>query len=46
LRLDAIDVLNSPQFGTPEGDINSLQFGRITTAAGNRIVVLGGRFNF
>ncbi len=45
-RIDAIDMLNSPQFGTPEGDINSTTFGRITTATGNRIIVLGGRINF
>ncbi len=45
-RLDAIDVLNSPQFGAPTGDINSLTFGRITTATGNRIIVLGARINF
>ena len=45
-RVDAIDVLNSPQFGNPEDDISSLTFGRITTATGNRIIVLGARINF
>jgi hypothetical protein len=46
-RADAIDILNTPQFGTPENDINSNgTFGRITTAGGNRIIVLGARINF
>ncbi len=48
-RLDAIDVLNSPQFGNPaaaDSDINSQTFGRITTATGNRVLVLGARVNF
>ena len=46
LRLDAIDVLNSPQFGNPDADINSTTFGRITTAGGNRVLVLNARINF
>jgi hypothetical protein len=45
-RLDAIDVLNSPQFGNPDAEISSTTFGRITTATGNRILVLGARINF
>jgi len=48
-RMDAIDVLNSPIFNAPVAadlDISSLTFGRITTAGGNRIVVLGARINF
>ena len=48
-RMDAIDVLNSPIFNAPataDLDISSLTFGRITTAGGNRIVVLGARINF
>ena len=45
-RIDAIDVLNTPQFGTAEGSISSPTFGRVTTATGNRIVVLGARFSF
>jgi hypothetical protein len=46
-RMDAIDVLNSPIFNSPSDlDINSTTFGRITSAGGNRIVVLGARINF
>ena len=40
LRADAINVLNSPVWGDPDTNINSTDFGRITTAGGNRIVVL------
>ncbi|MBL8241701.1 MAG: TonB-dependent receptor, partial [Bryobacterales bacterium] len=46
LRGDAIDVTNSPQWSGPNVDINSLNFGRITGAGGNRIIVLGARVNF
>jgi hypothetical protein len=46
LRIDAIDVLNSPQFATIDGDINSTTFGRLTTATGSRVIVVGGRFSF
>jgi hypothetical protein len=48
-RVDAIDVLNTPHFEAPTNDnlgINSLNFGRITSATGNRIVVLNARINF
>ncbi len=37
---------NTPQWNNPVLDINDLNFGRITTGFGNRIVVLGGRINF
>lgn len=46
LRADAINLTNTPQFGTPNGDINSLSFGRITSSDGERLVVLGLRVNF
>ena len=46
LRADALNVLNTPQFGNPITDINSLSFGRITAAAGSRFVRLGGRLTF
>ncbi|MGH9838663.1 MAG: carboxypeptidase regulatory-like domain-containing protein, partial [Blastocatellia bacterium] len=46
LRADLIDVLNTPQWGNPNTDINSLNFGRITDAGGNRIIVIGARINF
>ncbi len=46
LRADAINATNTPQFDNPNLDINSTNFGRITGAGGNRIVVVGARFNF
>ena len=45
-RADAINLTNTPQFGSPNVDINSLSFGRITSADGERLVVLGMRLNF
>jgi len=45
-RVDAIDVLNTPRFGNPTTAINDTNFGRITSASGNRIVVLNARINF
>jgi hypothetical protein len=41
-----IDALNTPQWGNPITDINSVNFGRITGAGGNRIIVLEGRISF
>jgi hypothetical protein len=32
-RLDAVNVLNHPIFGNPDLNINSNNFGRITTAS-------------
>jgi hypothetical protein len=47
LRADAISALNTPNFNNPNGDMNSVNFGRITsTSDGNRILVVGGRINF
>ena len=46
LRVDAINVLNKPQWGNPTLDINSLNFGRITTATGNRTFTVNARVNF
>jgi hypothetical protein len=46
LRLDAVNVLNHPNFGNPNLNINNLSFGRITTATGNRRFVTNLRFNF
>ena len=49
-RLDAINVLNHPNFGNPIGanlSINSNNtFGRITTASGSRSFVVNSRINF
>ena len=46
VRMDAIDILNTPQWGDPNLNINSLNFGRITTAAGNRQFTINARVNF
>ncbi|MGH9938928.1 MAG: hypothetical protein ACREAM_22025 [Blastocatellia bacterium] len=54
LRADVIDLTNTPQIDdyavsptTPiNTDINSPNFGRITGANGNRIIVIGARINF
>ena len=54
LRADAINLLNTPQFGySPTSgtigintNINSTLFGRITSASGNRMVTFYARFDF
>jgi Carboxypeptidase regulatory-like domain/TonB dependent receptor len=46
LRADAINLLNRPIWGTPNLNIDSTSFGQITTANGNRSVVLGARVEF
>jgi hypothetical protein len=45
-RVDAVNVLNHPNFGNPTADINSPSFGRITTASGERNFVINARLNF
>jgi hypothetical protein len=45
-RMDAINVLNRPNFGNPVADINAANFGRITTASGERSFVVNARLNF
>ncbi len=45
-RIDAVNVLNRPNFGSPTLDINSTNFGRITSASGNRSFVINARVNF
>jgi hypothetical protein len=45
-RVDALNVLNHPIFGTPNLNINNGNFGRITTATGNRTFVANLRLNF
>jgi len=46
-RLDAINVLNHPNFGNPNTNINGTNtFGRITTATGSRSFVVNSRMNF
>jgi hypothetical protein len=46
IRADVINMLNHPIWGNPTTDINSLTFGRITTATGVRTVTLNARFDF
>ncbi len=49
IRADFINATNTPSFAAPNGDINSVNFGRITAASGGytpRLIVLGARFNF
>lgn len=46
VRVDATNVLNHPNFGTPDLNINSASFGRITTATGNRRFTVNARLSF
>ena len=46
LRLDAIDVLNTPQFAVFDTNINSMSFGRVLGSTGERLFVVGVRLNF
>ncbi len=46
LRADALNILNRPIWGTPNLNIDSTSFGQITTATGNRNIVLGARVEF
>ena len=46
VRADLINVLNKPIWGNPNMNINSTQFGRITTATGNRSVTFNARIDF
>jgi hypothetical protein len=51
LRIDSRDVLNHPIWNNPNTDINSGDFGRITSHpsgdnTGARSVVVTGRLNF
>jgi hypothetical protein len=46
ISAQAENFTNTPQWGNPNLDINSVNFGRITSAGGVRIVVLTGRINF
>jgi hypothetical protein len=46
LRADAVDVLNKPKWGNPNVDINSANFGRITSATGARTITFNARVDF
>jgi hypothetical protein len=46
IRADAVNVLNTPQWGNPNVDINNVNFGQITTADGARTVTINARLDF
>jgi hypothetical protein len=46
IRMDAINILNHPNWGAPNLNINSTSFGRITTATGSRTFTSNVRLNF
>jgi Carboxypeptidase regulatory-like domain len=48
LRADVVNVLNKPQWGNPNTNINGSTFGRITSVVGNvqRLVTLNARIDF
>jgi hypothetical protein len=46
IRADAINMLNRPIWGNPTTNINSTNFGRISTATGNRTITFNARVDF
>jgi len=46
IRADAVNILNRPVWGNPSTNFNGANFGRITTAGGNRTVTLEARIDF
>jgi trimeric autotransporter adhesin len=47
IRAEALNATNTPQFGTPNTNINSSAFGTITTQVNNpRLIQLGARVTF
>jgi hypothetical protein len=44
--IEAFNALNHTQFGQPNSNVSSSNFGRITSAAAGRIVQLRAKFNF
>ena len=41
-----VNLLNKPQWGNPNTNINGTSFGRVTTATGNRVITFNARFDF
>ncbi len=46
IRADAINILNSPQWGNPNLNMGSSGFGAITSASGNRTFTINARIDF
>jgi len=46
MRLEAFNLFNHTQFQNPSGEINSSQFGLVTSARSARVVQLGAKFLF
>jgi len=46
VRMDAINILNKKQWGNPNLDVSSNNFGRITSASGERSFTLNARVDF
>ena len=46
LRADAVNLLNTPIWNAPNLNIDSVNFGLITSAGGTRNVQLGARVEF
>jgi Carboxypeptidase regulatory-like domain/TonB dependent receptor len=46
LRVDALNVTNTPNFNNPEGGFGNAQFGQVTSAFGERLVRFGARVTF
>jgi len=46
IRVDALNVLNHPQFGNPVAGINNNVFGNIQNASGNRMFTFSARMIF
>jgi hypothetical protein len=46
VRVDLFSALNKMNWGNPQASINSTEFGRITSAGGNRSMQVGARLTF
>ncbi len=46
LRADIVNVLNQPQWGNPDVDVNSVNFGRISSTQDPRTVTINARIDF
>lgn len=46
MRLDAFNIANRPNFGSPQGQLSSVAFGRITGASAGRIMQVSMKYVF